>query len=60
MLHLDEHLDQQLEHWWKTESFGTKYDREELRSQDDERALRHLHKNTSFREDLGHYETGLL
>jgi hypothetical protein len=46
------------------ESFGTKYDQPvsdpELRSQEDEKALQQLQVNTTFREDLGHYETGLL
>lgn len=57
---VDEQLNKQLEHWWKTESFGTRYDRQELRSQEDEKALQQLQENTHFREDLGHYETGLL
>ena len=57
---IDEQLNQQLERWWKTESFDTKYDRQELRSQEDEKALQHMQENTKFRKDLGHYETGLL
>jgi hypothetical protein len=57
---MDEKLNNQLEQWWKTESFGTKYARHELRSVEDERALQNLQTNTKFREDLGHYETVLL
>ncbi|KAK3748501.1 hypothetical protein QZH41_000351 [Actinostola sp. cb2023] len=57
---MHDQLNEQLEQWWKTESFGTKYDRQELRSIEDERALQNLKANTKFREDLGHYETGLL
>lgn len=57
---LEDSLQTQIEQWWKTESFGTKFSKQDLRSIEDERALERLRETTRFRHDLGHYETGLL
>ena len=57
---LDTTLNEEVENWWKTESFGTKFNRDVSRSMEDERALKRLEETISFRADLGHYETGLL
>ena len=57
---LDTTLNQEVENWWKTESFGTKFNHDISRSTEDERALKRLEETTSFRADLGQYETGLL
>lgn len=56
----DTTLNEEVENWRKTESFGTKFSRDIPRSTEDERALKHLEETTNFRADLGHYETGLL
>ena len=53
-------LNEEVENWWKTESFGTKFSCDVSGSAEDERALQHLEETTNFRADLGHYETGLL
>ena len=53
-------MNEEVENWWKTESFGTKFNRDIPRSTEDERALKNLEETTNFRADLGHYETGLL
>ena len=52
-------LNEEVENWWKIESFGTKFNRDDSRSAEDERALKHLEETTNFQADLGHYETGL-
>lgn len=57
---LDTTLNEEVENWWKTESFGTKFNRDVPRSTEDERALKRLEETTNFRADLRHYETGLL
>ena len=56
----DTTLNEEVENWWKIESFGTKFNRDVSRSAEDERALKHLEETTNFRADLGHYEAGLL
>ena len=56
----DTTLNEEVENCWKTESFGTKFNRDVPRSTEDERALKHLEETTNFRADLGRYETGLL
>ena len=56
----DTTLNEEVENWWKTESFGIKFNRDVPRSTEDERALKHLEETTNFRAHLGHYETGLL
>ncbi|XP_044174392.1 uncharacterized protein LOC122958023 [Acropora millepora] len=56
----DTTLNEEVENWWKIESFGTKFNRDVSRSAEDERALKRLEETTNFRADLGHYETGLL
>ena len=56
----DTTLNEEAENWWRTESFGTKFNRDVPRSTENERALKHLEETTNFRADLGHYETGLL
>ena len=56
----DTTLNEEVENWWKIESFGTKFNRDVSRSAEDERALKRLEESTNFRADLGHYETGLL
>ena len=56
----DTTLNEEAENWWRTESFGTKFNRDVPRSTEDERVLKHLEETTNFRADLGHYETGLL
>ncbi|XP_068719613.1 uncharacterized protein [Montipora capricornis] len=53
-------LNKEVENWWKTESFGTKFNCDVSRSAEDERALKRLEETTIFRADLDHYETGLL
>ena len=53
-------MNKEVENWWKTESFATKFNRDVPRSTEDERALKLLEETTNFRADLGHYETGLL
>ena len=57
---VDSTLHSQVEEWWKTESFGTKFQKDNPRSAEDEKALERLENTTHFRTDLGHYETGLL
>ena len=57
---LDTTLNKEVENWWKTESFGTKYNCDVSRSAEDERALKRLEETTNFRADLDHHETGLL
>ena len=57
---LDSTLNEEVENWWKTESFGTKFNCDVSRSTEDERALKRLEETTNFRVDLDHYETGLL
>ena len=57
---LDTTLNKEVENWWKTESFGTKFSCDVPRSAEDERALKRLEETTNFRADLDHYETGLL
>ena len=56
----DTTLNEEVENWWKTELFGTKFNRDIPRSTEDKRALEHLEETTNFRANLGHYETGLL
>ena len=56
----DTTLNEEVENWWKTESFATKFNRDVPRSTEDERALKLLEETTNFRADLGHYETDLL
>ena len=53
-------MNEEVENWWKTESFATKFNRDVPRSTEDERALKLLEEITNFRADLDHYETGLL
>ena len=53
-------MSQEVENWWKTESFGTKFNCDVSRSTEDERALKRLEETINFRVDLDHYETGLL
>ena len=56
----DTTLNEEVENWWKTELFGTKFNRDIPRSTENKRALEHLEETTNFRANLGHYETGLL
>ena len=57
---VDRTLHDHVKQWWKTESFGTKFQKDNLTSAEDEKALKRLEETTHFRTDLGHYETGLL
>ena len=57
---LDTTLNKEVENWWKTESFGIKFNCDVSRSAKDERALKRLEETTNFQADLNHYETGLL
>lgn len=57
---VDIKLHDHVEQWWKTESFGTKFQKDHSTSAEDEKALKRLEETTHFRTDLGHYETGLL
>ena len=54
----DDALHAQVEQFWLTESFGTKYSSPPRRSKKDETALQMLEASTVLRD--GHYETGLL
>jgi len=56
---LDTTLSEEVENWWKAESFGTKFNCDVSRSAEDERALNRLKETTNFRADLHYYETGL-
>jgi len=59
-VNLDTTLNEEVENWSKTESFGTKFNCDVSRSAEDERALKRLEETTNFRADLHHYETCLL
>ena len=54
----EDDMHRQIQNFWTTESFGTKYDEPPRRSRDDERALKVL--NDSIRLTDGHYETKLM
>ena len=53
-----EELNELVKTWWKTESFGCKYDSKERRSRKDEMVLESLSKTT--RKVDGRYEVGLI
>ena len=55
---IDTGLDQQIEQFWTTESFGTKYEEKPSRSRNDQRALDVLNASTVHRD--GRYHTDLL
>ena len=59
---LDTTLNEEVENWWKTESFGTKFNCDISRSTEDERALyiNRLEETTNFRVNLDHCESSLL
>ena len=54
----EEELNELVKTWWKTESFGCKYDSQEQRSREDEIDLKSLSK-TSHKVN-GRYEVGLI
>ena len=54
----EEELNEIVKTWWKTESFGCKYDNKEQRSREDEMVLESLSKTT--RKVDGRYEVGLI
>ena len=54
----EEELNELVKTWWKTESFGCKYDSQEQRSREDEIDLKSLSKTT--RKVNGRYEVGLI
>ena len=54
----EEELNEFVKTWWKTESFGCKYDNKERHSREDELVLDFLGKTTG-RVD-GRYEVGLI
>lgn len=51
-------LNKLVECWWKTKSFGTKFDQANSRYSQDKKPLRRLEDTTNFRTDVGQY--GLL
>ena len=54
----DDLLNQQLQNWWRTDSFGTKYQHESPRTREDKRAMEIL--ESSVRHIGDRYEAGLL
>ena len=58
VLNPEEALLKQVEEWWRTDSFGTKYERETPRSREDKKALETLEKTVKSIDDR--YEVGML
>ena len=54
----EEELNELVKTWWRTESFGCKYDSDERRSKEDELILESLEKTTSKVD--GRYQVGLI
>jgi hypothetical protein len=54
----EEELNEMVKSWWKTESFGCLFDRDEQRSREDERVIKLLDDTTQFVD--GRYEVGLI
>ena len=58
VLSADESLNKQGEDWWRTESFGTKYEDVTSRSREDKRAIETLER--TVKHVSGRYEVGML
>ena len=54
----DDFLQQRVQSWRRPDSFGTKFERETMRSRDDRKAIETLEKTVNHRGDR--YEAGLL
>ena len=57
-LNADVSLNKQVEDWWRTESFGTKYEDVTPRSREDKRAIESLER--TVKHVFGRYEVGML
>ncbi|XP_043206456.1 uncharacterized protein LOC122372869 [Amphibalanus amphitrite] len=55
----EDELNELLQNWWKTDSFGTSHDLKTETSHEDRRAIRILEDTTRLQDD-GHFECGLL
>ena len=54
----DDLLHKQMQNWWRTDSFGTKYEQASSRSTQEKKALKHLKetvKNVGNRYQVGRY-----
>ena len=58
VLNVEESLSKQVEDWWRTESFGTKYEDVTPRSREDKSALETLERTVKHVSDR--YEVGML
>lgn len=58
VLNVEESLNKPVEDWWRTESFGTKYEDVTPRSREGKRALETLERTVKYVPDR--YEVGML